>query len=548
MILRRFCLLICILLLMLNSCIVSRQYADIVLYNGKVYTVDKKFSFHESLAVKNGKVIETGSTKAITRKYKTNKSIDLQGKTVYPGFYDGHCHFYHYGLNLQKADLFGVASYTEMLQRLKEHQKKFPNGWLTGMGWDQNLWADKNFPDNKLLNEAFPDIPVVLSRVDGHAVLLNSEAMRLTGINENTLMNKEEAVWNDGKLSGVFLENTADKAKNAVPRPSVESITQLLVKAQENCFAVGLTSVADAGLEKREITIIDSLQKQGVLKMKVYAMLNPSEENFETYVKVGTYQTDRLHIASVKLYADGALGSMGALLKNPYSDADDKTGILANPVKKLETFCRLAYQNGFQVNTHCIGDSAVNLMLGIYGKLLKGQNDLRWRIEHAQIVSPSDFAVFEKFSVIPSVQATHATSDMFWAGQRLGEERLKNAYAYKKLLNQNGWIINGTDFPIENISPLLTFYAAVSRKNTNGKPESGFQIENALTREEALRSITIWAAKGAFEEKEKGSLESGKAADFVVLDGDIMTLPESSLPHVKIIMTFSNGEEVYPLK
>ena len=274
-------------------------------------------------------------------------------------------------------------------------------------------------------------------------------------------------------------------------------------------------------------------------------MLNPTAENLSAYIERGPYETDRLMVRSIKMYADGSLGSHTALMKRPYTDDHGKRGIEVTPADSIQGICRIAYEHGFQMNIHCIGDSAASLILGIYSSFLKGKNDLRWRIEHAQVIDKKDMHLFGDYSVVPSVQATHATSDMYWAEERIGPQRIKGAYAYKELLHQNGWLPNGTDFPIENISPILTFYAAVVRKDLQGYPEKGFQTENALTREEALRSITIWAAKAGFLDKRNGSLEVGKNGDFVILDRDLMKTGLAEIPKTKVLQTYIRGEKVY---
>jgi len=279
--------------------------------------------------------------------------------------------------------------------------------------------------------------------------------------------------------------------------------------------------------------------------MKIYAMLSPTNEHFTQFVSKGTYKTAGLNVRSIKLYADGALGSRGAKMLDDYSDDPGNSGLVLTSPDSIRYFCSKAIENNYQVCTHAIGDSANRMMLQIYGEFLKGKNDKRWRIEHDQIIAPGDFKYFNTYSIVPSVQPTHATSDMYWATDRVGAERMKGAYAYKQLLGQNGWLPLGTDFPIENISPLYTFYAAVERKDLKGFPEEGFQPENALTREEALKGMTIWAAKAGFEENEKGSLEPGKAADFIILDKDIMQIPGSELPGVKVLKTFVDGKEVF---
>jgi len=281
------------------------------------------------------------------------------------------------------------------------------------------------------------------------------------------------------------------------------------------------------------------------MHMRINAMLTPTEETLDYFVKTGIYKTDYLNVRSIKLYADGALGSRGAALIKPNSDDTENTGLIVEPTEVYHRICKLAYENNYQVCTHAIGDSANRMMLDIYAQYLKGKNDLRWRIEHAQIIHPDDLHKFGDYNIVPSVQATHCTSDMYWAGKRLGEERIKSAYIYKELLDQNGWIPNGTDFPVERIEPLLTFYASVARKDLEGFPENGFQKENALTREETLKSMTIWAAKSAFEENEKGSIEPNKLADFIVLEKDLMEIPENEIPSVKIVGTYSSGIEIY---
>lgn len=519
--------------------------ADLVLLNGKIYTADKNFRIVEALALKDGKFLEAGTTDQISAKYSSGTMMDISGLTVYPGFIDGHCHFYGYAKSLQQVDLAGSGSFEDVLDILKARSEGMPGEWLVGRGWDNTKWIPGGFPDRSELDSIFPDRPVVLIRIDGHAVLANGEALKRAGIGPVNNFIPGEVETRNGKLTGILLENASDLMRNTIPEPDSKIMTELIRQAQANCYSVGLAGVADAGLEFRQVRLMDSLQDKGILKMNVYAMLAPSGENIEKFVKAGLYRTGKLNIRSIKLYADGSLGSRTALLTDPYSDDPANRGILTNSEDYLRRMCDLAFRSGYQVNTHAIGDSAVRLVCEIYREFLKGKNDLRWRIEHAQVVNPSDLSFFEKYSIIPSIQATHATSDMHWAGERLGGSRVKWAYAYNDLLRQNEWIINGTDFPIENISPILTFYASVSRKDLKGTPREGFQKENALSREDALRSISIWAAKGCFEESERGSIEMGKTADFVILDKDIMTIPESEIPGVMVRKLFLGGAKVY---
>jgi len=521
---------------------VQGQKADLIIKNAKIYTVDSKFSAAEALAVKDGLFVGVGSDEEILKNFTSDRIVDAGGKTIYPGFIDAHCHFLMYGQTLQKANLRDTKSFKEILEILKKHHRENPDGWLEGTGWDHNDWPVKEFPDNRKLNELFPNVPVVLTRIDGHAVLANEAAIQASGIRPDDF-EESEIIRENGKMTGIFLENAADALKKAIPPVSRKGKETALMKAQRNCFAVGLTSVHDAGLPHDDIALIDSLQEKGDLKMRIYSMMSPDEKNMAQLVK-GPIVKPRLHVASIKLFADGALGSRGAKLLAPYSDASETSGIFVNEKDYLTSICRKAYEAGFQINTHCIGDAAVKRMLDIYQEILGGPNDRRWRIEHAQIVAPEDFARFGQYNVVPSVQTTHCTSDMYWAGDRIGE-RIKYAYAYKQLLDENGWLPNGSDFPIEEINPILGFYAGVVRKDPAGWPPERFQPENAISRKEALRAMTIWAAKAAFEENEKGSIEPGKLADFVMLDTDLMEAKEDQLVDSKVLMTVSNGELVY---
>ena len=530
----------------LNSCNSPKMKVDLIVSNATVYTVDDSFSVAESFAVKDGRFVAVGSGKEIESKYTSDQVLDLKGKTMYPGFNDAHCHFYGYGMDLmQYADLGGSSTPESIYQKLQERKAQLGEGWILGRGWDQNLWPEKSFPDNKRLNKLFPETPVYLVRIDGHAAWCNAKALKLAGIDAKTQVEGGDILLENGQPTGVLIDNAMQLVFNLIPTPTDELKTKALLEAEKNCFSVGLTSVTDCGLPKETILLIDTLQKKGELQMQMNVMMDPSNENMDYFLKKGPYRTDRLQVSSIKLYADGALGSRGAYLLDDYSDQPGARGLLMNPESYFDDICRKAYDAGFQVAVHCIGDGANRFILNIYGKFLKDKNDRRWRIEHAQVIHPDDIALFGKYSVVPSVQATHATSDMLWADERLGNERIKTAYAYQQLLAQNGWIPNGTDFPIEDISPLKTFYASVCRKNPEGIPGGGFQMENALTREQALRSITIWAAKAGFEENEKGSIEAGKLADFVVLDTDLMKCQESDILKAKVLETVLRGEVVF---
>lgn len=532
--------------LALSSLIIAcdmKERADLIIINGEVYTVDSVFSKCTAIAVKDGIILSTGSDDKILNSYTSETILDLEGAPLYPGFNDAHCHLYSMGEGLRTVDLRGATSFDEILVRLKKDFDRNPVEFLVGEGWDQNLWEDKNFPTNEKLNLLFPKVPVLLSRIDFHAVIVNDASIKRLGITpgDNSIA-QGEALMKDGKFQGVFLETTADRFKNSVPQSKGEEAKSILLSAQNECFKYGITSVSDAEESLSRILLMISLQARGDLKIRMDVWLSANEENIKHFTK--PYSKGRLKVSTLKLYEDGALGSRGALLLEPYSDMSGTKGISIGTPQQFEDYCKWAFDHGFQVATHCIGDAANREALRVYAKFLKEGNDLRWRIEHAQVIDPEDVSLFKKYSIIPSIQPTHATSDMLWADGRLGK-RIENAYIYKELLNQLGWLPSGTDFPIEQVNPVYTFFAAAFRKNLDFLPDNGFQMENALSKEDALRSMTIWAAKASFEENLKGSIEKGKYADFVVLDRDIMTVPEYDVPYAKVSMTFLSGELVY---
>ncbi len=534
------------LIMSLESCHDLKKKADLIILNAKIYTPDSVSNGINCIAVKNGIIIGVGTDAEIRSQYWAPDNINASEACVYPGFTDAHSHFTGFALGLRYADLTKAHSFDEVLNILKAYRKQHPEGWIVGRGWDQNNWQDKVFPDNKKLNTLFPGIPVLLTRVDGHAVLASEAAIQAAGIQFPG--KKGEAVIQHGMFTGIFLEEMADNLRNTIPLPSVNDIADYLEVATKLCHEAGLTSVTDAGLNKSQIVLLDSLQKTGRIAIRIDAWLSPNEENFDYFMKDTIFQTPFLRVGAIKMYADGALGSRGALLLEPYSDDAHNQGILVTSPEDLAAVCKQAYDKGFQMNTHAIGDSAVRMVLHTYSKFLKPGNDRRWRIEHAQVVNENDFELFAKYNIIPSVQATHATSDMDWARRRLGYPRITNAYAYNRLLQQNGWLPNGTDFPIEGIEPINTFFAAVARKNAEGLPESGYMIENALSRMDALKSITIWAAKASFNEKDRGSIEVGKKADFTILNTDIIKAPESTLINAKVLYTIVDGKIVYKAK
>ncbi|WP_113639119.1 amidohydrolase [Nubsella zeaxanthinifaciens] len=536
-------LLLATLLVILSAC--GKPKADLVVFNAKIYTVDSAFTIAEAMAVKDGKVLALGNSEEIKKQYPAAEMLDANGKAIYPGFIDAHAHFFGYAESLNTANLFETKSWDEILARLKTFAAEHPNGWLTGRGWDQNDWPQKQFPTKEKLDELFPNRPVLLTRIDGHAAIANQKALDAAGITKAVELTGGEIMVDNGKITGVLIDNAVDLVASKIPSLTKEEMKALLLQAQANCFEVGLTTIDDCGLNYDAVEGLEKLQANGDIKMRFYVMLSDNQKNYDYLFKRGAIKTDRLNVSSFKVYADGALGSRGACLLHPYTDMPQKTGFLLSNLSHFEEVAKKIYEHNFQMCTHAIGDSANRAILKIYNKILEPNNDRRWRIEHAQVVAPQDFDLFGKAKVVPSVQPTHATSDMYWAQDRLGKDRIKGAYAYKQLLKQNGWIPLGTDFPVEQINPMLTFYAATARKDAANYPEGGFQMENALTPQETLRGMTIWAAKANFEEKQKGSLEVGKVADFVIMENDLLTANQQQILKNKVIKTYLNGEKVY---
>jgi len=531
--------------IVLTSCGGPKK-VDTLVVNAVIYTVDSSFSTAQAMAIKDGIIVATGTDAEIRAAYTAPEKIDAKGQAIYPGFIDAHAHFVGYGKSLFQVDLFGTTSWEEALERVKVFAAAHPElTWIEGRGWDQNKWPGKKYPTNALLNTLFPNTPVVLQRVDGHAAIANQKAFDIAGVKPGQTIVGGEVETKNGVLTGVLIDNAKGLVYNSIPAVNKQTYTQWLQAAQKNCFAQGLTTVTDCGLDISDINFIDTLQQEGKINMRLFAMLSDNPENLNAYLKRGPYKTDKLFVNGFKVYADGALGSRGACLLHNYEDRKDWSGFLLANISHYDSLASVLAATNFQMCTHAIGDSANRQILNIYNKYLQKGNDKRWRIEHAQVVNPNDFNLFGAAAVVPSVQPTHATSDMYWAAERLGNERMKGAYAYKQLMDQNGWIPLGTDFPVEDISPFKTFLAAVGRVDAKGFPEGGFQIENGLTREQTIKGMTIWAAKASFLEKEVGSLEVGKKADFIILAQDLMQVPVNKILDTKVVATYSGGKKVF---
>ena len=540
-------ILLAVISILLVACN-DKTKVDLLVTNANIYTVDDSFSKVEAFAVSDGKILETGTSEDLQAKYESEALVDVQGKTILPGLIDAHAHLYNLGLKLSRVDLDGTTSYADVISRLEEFQAKNPDAsYIIGRGWDQNDWAEQKFPTKDTLDVLFPDTPVALTRIDGHAMLVNQKALDKAGIDETTEIFGGEIQKKEGKLTGILIDNPMAQIKATFPELNQEAQTKALQSAEEIALSLGLTSLVDAGLNSDVIHLIDDLHKEGELKLRIYAMLSNNEANISEFLESGILKTDRLNVRSVKVYADGALGSRGAALKAPYSDQEHHFGSMIIDLKDFQTLAKRLKDTEFQMNTHAIGDSANYVVLKTYEELLKDEEDKRWRVEHAQVMDGTDYGFFDGNNIIPSVQPTHATSDMYWAKDRLGEERIKNAYAYNTILKNAGMLALGTDFPIENVNPFLTFYAAVARKDLKNYPENGFNPEQKLSREHTLKGMTVWAAYANFEDQEKGSIEAGKFADFIIVDQDPMTIKEEAIPDTKVLSTYINGEQVFKL-
>jgi predicted amidohydrolase YtcJ len=528
------------LILVFTSC---SEQVDLIVYNAEIYTVDNNNNMATSFAVKDGKFIYVGDD-SVTSNYSSSNIINAEGLPVYPGFIDSHAHFYNLGFFNDQVNLKETKSFQEVLKRVIEYNNSNEKDFIIGRGWDQNDWENKSFPTNKLLNEEFPDKAIVLRRIDGHAYLVNDFALNLAGIDKSSNVDGGEFVKSNGKLTGVLIDNAMRLIDDIIPAPTKEESIKALISAQEIAFENGLTTIAEAGISREQIELIDSLQKTGILKIKIYAMIENNLEDVDYYLEQGPYKTDKLNVRSVKVYADGALGSRGASMIEDYSDRRGYKGIIRTPIDSIKNLAFKLSGTKFQMNTHAIGDNANRIVLEAYGDALFNYRDPRWRVEHAQVINENDIDLFNQ-KIIPSVQPTHATSDMYWLYDRVGKKRANLAYAYKELLTRSNVIAFGTDFPVEDISPIMTYYSAVARKDIDGYPSEGFQMENSISRADALYAMTIHGAHANFEEDEKGSIEVGKSADFIILDNDLIISNENRIPFTNIVATFIDGELVF---
>jgi len=517
--------------------------ADLIIHNAKIYTVDETWSVAEAMAIKDGKILAIGPEREVMNKYQSAEKLDAEKRPVYPGFIDAHCHFLWQGRMLNEVNLVGTKSVDEIAERLKEAE---PNRgeWITGRGWDQNDWDKKTYPNHEVLDSLFPDTPVYLVRIDGHAAWVNQTALELAGINGPQEVSGGKILIENGKPTGVLIDRAMELIKAHIPDENEDELSKYIREAEALCFKHGITSLADAGLPVKTVRTMMKLDENGEIRMNIHQMIEPGEDA-EAWMREGHHSSEHITVRSFKMYADGALGSRGASLLEPYSDDTTNTGIVLNAMDEYNHWAGICHETDYQLCMHAIGDGANRMVLDLYSNHLEKNNDRRWRVEHAQIVHPGDVPKFGEYNIIPSVQPTHATSDSPWAEERLGPDRLQHAYAFEDLKNQLGLIALGTDFPIEHVNPLATFFSAVFRKPLGEKKTSAFLPENALSREDALRGMTIWAAISNFQENERGSLKEGKAADIVILNRDILTTPESEFQNIEVMNTFVDGEKVY---
>jgi predicted amidohydrolase YtcJ len=537
--------------------------ADLVLTNGRIYTVDNARPIVSALAVGSGRVLFVGSdAEARALAAPSTRVIDLHGATVVPGIVDAHAHLLGLGNTLRRVNLAGSTSYQEVIDRVRAWAKDVrPGEWILGRGWDQNRWVDKQFPTHEALSRAFPTNPVVLTRIDGHALLANAKAMELAGITPASAEPSGGRILKlaSGSPSGVFIDNAEELIGRAIPAATRAETRKAILAAIDECNRWGLTGIHDPGEDAETIAIYEELAKAGNYNLRNYVMLSdPGEPTSPAalnnpYLRRGPQSAlydGHLWIRAIKLYADGALGSRGAALLAPYSDDPTNSGLLLSPPGHIRAWAETGLRRGFQVNVHAIGDRGNRIVLDAFDSALRTvpKADHRFRIEHVQVLSPQDIPRFARLGVIPSMQATHQTSDMRWAEARIGPERIRGAYAWRSLLSTGVVIPNGTDFPVEEVNPLLTFHAAVTRQDPTNSPPGGWYPEQRMTREEALQSMTIWPAYAGFQESMLGSLTPGKYADFVVLDRDIMRVPDTEILGTRVVSTWIGGKPVYEAK
>lgn len=530
-------------LLLLASC-AQKEHIDKLITAKKVYSVDSSNNTYTAIAIDKGKIIALGNEKSLNKIYDFDTVINVDDKYVYPGLIDGHCHFSSYALTKYMCDLTGTKSWQEVIERLIDYEKNNKFGWIYARGWDQNDWDIKEYPTNELLNKYFTK-PVYLKRIDGHAMICNQIALNNAEINTNTVIKGGIVEIENGKLTGLLIDNAMEPIEITIPKLDFKEALSLYKTMEQECYSYGLTAVVDCGVQKEVIEQLTKLYRDNELTIGNTLLLANNQPTLDAYLKLGPQEKGQLRWTGIKVYADGALGSRGACLLKEYADMPNHYGLILTSEKDILNIAKLGKQYNWQICTHAIGDSANRMVLSTYKNVLSSGNRLRWRIEHAQVIDNQDYETFLKYAVIPSIQPTHALSDMPWAANRLGNDRIKNAYAYNKLLQSAGLLALGTDFPVEGINPIATFCTAVFRTDKYGEPKNGFQMENALSRIDALRGMTIWNAQAVFIEDRKGSIEIGKDADLTILDTDLLNDSAEKIWQTKVYTTIVLGNVVY---
>ena len=530
------------LLVLLTSCFKGKK-VDLIIHNARIHSLNESDAIFEAVAIKDGKIVELGAERQILNRYTSDDEVDAGGKDVYPGLTDAHGHIMSLVRKKLGLDVTGARSLDEVLIRIEKYQARNNRKFIIGRGWDQSLWNTNEMPTNEKLNQLFPTTPICLTRVDGHAMLVNDAMLRKVNITSSSKFEGGQIILKDGKCTGILVDNAMNVVLKALPSYSKNDIKNTILEIQNELFQYGITGVHEAGIEFEEIAYFKELIDAKKLDLNIYAMLVPSEKNIAFARKNGIYTHKNLLIRSFKVIGDGALGSRGAFLKKEYADQHNHFGALVTPISEMKRIALICKSVNYQMNTHAIGDSTNHLILDLYKMIYATKKDHRWRIEHAQVVDPSDYKLFSQYQVFPSVQPTHAVSDMRWAETRLGKGRVNSAYSYKSLLNQTGMFAIGTDFPIESFNPFLTIHAAVQRMNKDNSPSNGFQMNEAISLNECIKGMTLWAAIAAFQERQLGTLEKGKDATLAIFDFPVGTSREFRQNYA--YMTFIKGKKVY---
>jgi predicted amidohydrolase YtcJ len=536
----------------------AAEDADLIFVNGNVYTVNDKQLHAEAIAVKKDRIAFVGSNEE-ARKLKRDRTrvMDLHGHTVVPGLTDSHCHIFGIGEREMTLNLDGTNTLQDFLAKVKARiGQTGPGKWITGRGWIETFWKPPKFPTRQDLDAIAPDNPVFLTRADGHAAIANSAALKIAKIDKNTPNPFGGEILKDkGEPAGMLLDNAQDLVEKNIPKPTQAEREHALLRGIEREIGLGWCEIQNAGSHKEDIDLIKKAFADGKAKIRFINCVFGPGEDAQRFLKEGSTINEydhRFTQRTIKVIFDGALGSRGAALLKPYNDAPDTSGYLTEKPEDLKPMFEEALRRGIQVETHAIGDRANRIILDLYEQAFKAVppdqrkiKEPRWRVEHAQIVDPADLPRFARLGVIPSMQPSHAISDLFFAPARLGMDRLAGAYAWQSFLKSGAIICGGSDAPVERGEPMIEFYAAVARKSTKGESAEGWHPEQAVSREQALKMFTIWPAFAAFEENDKGSIEVGKLADFTVLSQDVMKIPEPQILKTRSEMTVIGGEILY---